>query len=184
MTDFVFDDSDLTANHAQKCIDDAMQGADDGELFIERGVSESLTFDDGRLKTASFDSSRGFGLRCVAGDSTGFAQGTEMSAGALSRAARAVVMAKDGHEGELAEGPKRTNRRLYTDIDPVSEPDFAAKVSLLQEIDAYCRDMSDTVVQVTASVSAERRSISILRPGGARFDDVRPLVRISIAVTT
>lgn len=183
MTDFVFDDSDLSPEFAQKCVDDVMRGADDGELFMERGISESLSFDDGRLKTASFDTSRGYGLRCVAGETTGFAQGTDISPDALTRAASAVVMAKSGHDGTLAISPARTNRRLYTDIDPVSEPGFAVKVDLLQEIDAYCRALSSGVVQVSATVSAERRAISILRPGGARYDDIRPLVRISISVT-
>ena len=44
---------------------DAVAGADDGELFFERRRSESLIFDDGRLKTASFDAAEGFGLRAV-----------------------------------------------------------------------------------------------------------------------
>ncbi len=183
MTDFVFDDSDLTSGFAQKCVDDVMSGADDGELFMERGVSESLTFDDGRLKTASFDTSRGFGLRCVAGETTGFAQSTDLSPGALARAANAVIMAKSGHAGTLSDCPNRTNRRLYVDIDPVSEPDFSGKVELLQEIDAYCRALSSKVVQVSATVSGERRAIAVIRAGGARYDDVRPLVRISISVT-
>lgn len=160
-----------------------MQGADDGELFMERGISEALTFDDGRLKTANFDTSRGFGLRCVAGETTGFAQGTDLSPEALTRAANAVVMAKSGHSGTLALSPARTNRRLYADIDPVSEPSFAVKVELLQEIDAYCRALSSSVVQVSVTVSGEKRAISILRACGERFDDVRPLVRLSIAIT-
>jgi len=102
--DFVFHDSDLDAQQAQ--------------------TSEALTFDDGRLKTASFDSSRGFGLRCVAGETTGFAQGTDLSPGALSRASNAVIMAKAGHKGTLAAAPLRTNTHLYEDIDPIAHPDF------------------------------------------------------------
>ena len=94
MTDFVFDDSALDAKTAQSELDEALRGADDGELFVERSASESLTFDDGRLKTASFDTSRGFGLRCVAGETSGFAQSTELSPGALSRAASAVSLSK------------------------------------------------------------------------------------------
>ena len=44
---------------------DATAGADDGELFLERRQSESLVFDDGRVRTASFDAAQGFGLRAV-----------------------------------------------------------------------------------------------------------------------
>ena len=118
MSDFVFQDCDLTPENAQEQVDQVMHKADDGELFIERSASESLTFDDGRLKTASFDTSRGFGLRCVAGEMSGFAQSTELTPGALSRAADAVVMAKDGHNAMPAPSPQRTNTKLYPDIDP------------------------------------------------------------------
>jgi len=183
MTDFVFDDSALDAKTAQTTLDEALRGADDGELFVERSASESLTFDDGRLKTASFDTSRGFGLRCVAGETSGFAQSTELSPGSLSRAADAVSLSKQGYDGTASASPRRTNISLYPDIDPVASPGFGVKVDLLQEIDAYCRALDPQVVQVTASMSANRRAIAILRAGGERYDDIRPLVRLNIMIT-
>ncbi len=182
MSDFVFEDSELNAETALSQLNETLQGADDGELFVERSASESLTFDDGRLKNASFDTSRGFGLRCVAGDTSGFAQGTEMSPGALARAAKAVIMAKQGYDGTQSESPQRTNNQLYPDIDPVADPGFGVKVSLLEEIDAYCRALDSSVVQVTATLSGNRRAIAILRAGGERYDDIRPLVRLNISI--
>jgi len=113
MSDYIFDDADLSAEQAQGVVDDLLRGADDGELYLERGSSEALTFDDGRLKTASFDSSRGFGLRCVADETTGFAQSTDMSIGALQRAAGAAGIAKSGYSGTAAAHPARTNGSLY-----------------------------------------------------------------------
>ena len=44
---------------------------DDGELFVERSESEAFLFDDGRLKSAAFDATEGFGLRVVAGETAG-----------------------------------------------------------------------------------------------------------------
>ena len=183
MSDFVFEDCELTPQIAQSEVNDVMNKADDGELFIERSASESLTFDDGRLKTASFDTSRGFGLRCVAGEMSGFAQSTELTPGALKRAASAVVMAKDGYNGTATPAPRRTNTRLYPDIDPVASPSFGVKVELLQEIDAYCRALDSSVVQVSVTMSGNRRAVSILRAGGERYDDIRPLVRLNISIT-
>lgn len=185
MSDYLFQACDLSLKSAQFLTNQALDGADDGELFVERGSSESLTFDDGRLKTASFDTSRGFGLRCVAGETTGFAQGTDMSEGALRRAVNAVSLAKAGYQSDNspAPSPARTNTRLYPDIDPVSNPDFAPKVALLQLIDAYVRAKDPRIVQVSVTMSANRRAISILRAGGERYDDIRPLVRLSISVT-
>ncbi len=183
MSDYVFDDSDLSSSAASKIVDETLLGADDGELYVERGESEALTFDDGRLKTATYDSSRGFGLRCVAGETSGFAQSTNLAPDALRRAAAAVVLAKSGHSGSISDSPARTNKALYDDVDPVLTPVFGAKVDLLQEIDAYCRALDPTVVQVSVTLSGSRRAIAILRSGGERFDDVRPLVRLNISIT-
>lgn len=183
MTDYVFEDSELTASRAQTILDETLNGADDGELFIERSASEALTFDDGRLKTANFDTSRGFGLRCVAGETSGFAQSTDLTMSALKRAAGAVVMAKSGHEAHLTDAPRRTNTKLYTDQDPIASPVFGDKVELLQEIDAYCRALDPSVVQVSCTVSSSLRNIAILRGNGQRYDDIRPLVRLNISIT-
>ena len=183
MSDFVFEECDLTQEEAQRQIDGVLKGADDGQLFVERSVSESLTFDDGRLKNASFDSSRGFGLRCVAGEMSGFAQSTDLTSNSLSRAASSVAMVKDGYDGTTSAAPARTNMKLYDDFDPTDNPVFALKVELLQEIDAYCRVLDSSVVQVSVTMSGNRRAISIMRSGGERYNDIRPLVRLNISIT-
>ena len=51
----------------------ALEGADDGELYIEHSQAESLTFDNGRLKGGNFSTDQGFGLRAVAGEAVGYA---------------------------------------------------------------------------------------------------------------
>ncbi len=173
---------DLDLDTARPILDEALRGADDGELFIERGVSESFVFDDGRLRTAAFDQARGFGLRCVAGESTGYAHSSEMTLAALRRAADAAGAARRGHSGTMAEDPRRTNLHLYGDSDPTAAPGFAEKIALLEEIDAYARAADPRVVQVTASLSGGQREIDILRPGGAIYRDVRPLVRLNVSV--
>ena len=38
---------------------EAVRGAEDGELFLERSRSETLVLDDGRVKSASYDASEG-----------------------------------------------------------------------------------------------------------------------------
>lgn len=182
MADFIFDDSDLDAQAAHKILDTTLRGADDGELFVERSASEALSFDDGRLKTASFDTSRGFGLRCVAGEASGFAQSSELSPDSLRRASDAVQLVKVGHDGVMSALPRRTNTALYPDIDPTEDPGFADKVSLLQQIDGFVRALDPEVVQVTVTLAGNRRAIAILKQDGARINDVRPLVRLNIMV--
>ena len=78
--------------------------------------------------------------------------------------------------------PRATNARLYTDANPLTQMDFAAKTSLLQEIDAYARARDPRVVQVMASITGEWQAVQILRPDGQRFADLRPLVRFNVSV--
>src|SRR5439155_8904937 len=67
-------------------LQDTLKGADDGELFVERRQSEATVWEDGRLKSASFDESQGFGLRAISGETAAYAHSTEISAAALRRA--------------------------------------------------------------------------------------------------
>jgi len=86
-------ESSFDETAALQVLRDTVHGADDGELFLERRRSEALVFDDGKLKTASFDASEGFGLRAVRGETAGYAHSTEMSIHALKRAAETARLA-------------------------------------------------------------------------------------------
>ena len=162
---------------------DALKGADDGELFVERSESEAFVFDDGRLKSASYDSAEGFGLRVVAGETAGYAHSSEISEAAIGRASKSAALAKRGYSGVSAEGPRATNAKLYGEDDPLAQPSFSDKVALLQEIDAFARQRDPRVAQVLASLAGERRIVEIVRADGRLIRDVRPLVRINVQIT-
>ncbi|HEX3888948.1 MAG TPA: metalloprotease TldD [Phenylobacterium sp.] len=170
-------------DRAREILGDAIAGADDGELFVERSESESFLFDDGRLKSAAYDSTEGFGLRVVAGETAGYAHASEISEAAVRRAGESARLAKRGYEGVAAEGPRPTNAKLYGEDDPLASPDFSDKVALLQEIDAWARARDPRVVQVMASLAGERRVVEILRADGRLIRDVRPLCRINVQLT-
>lgn len=172
----------LDADAALRILRDATHGADDGELFLERRRSEGIVLDDGRIKTASYDASEGFGLRAVRGDVAGYAHASEISESALLRAVGTVKLAVGGGGGVLAAAPVRTNTRLYGDGDPMMDATFAAKIDILKEIDAYARAMDPRVVQVSATISAGLQEIEILRPEGERYSDVRPMARMNVSV--
>lgn len=162
---------------------DAARGADDADLYIERSRSESFVFDDGRLKSAAFDTDQGFGLRVVAGEAQGSGYASQLTLEAIRRAADTAAQAKRGHSGRLATGPQPTNRRLYAPIDPTLAPAFTGKTNLLAEIDAFARAADPRVVQVSVSLSGSHKEVDILRPDGAHFHDIRPLVRLNVSVT-
>ena len=167
-----------------RAVADALQGADDGELYIESSQGEGLTFDNGKLKGGSFSTDQGFGLRAVAGEAVGYAHSGELSLSALKRAADAAGAVTRGYTGTYAEAPQRSNRKLYGEDNPIGSPSFEEKVRLLQEIDAYLRDKDDRVRQVTASIAASWQSVEIIRADGHRVRDVRPMTRINISVVT
>ncbi len=175
-------DTQIDENAALKILRNATDGADDGELFLERRRSESLLFDDNRLKTASYDAAEGFGLRAVKGETTGYAHSTELTEAALKRAAETARLAVGSGGGVMAPAPQATNQRLYTDADPMADAEFNVKVDTLREIDSFTRALDPRVVQVTASISASLQEIEILRPEGTRVRDVRPMTRVNVSV--
>ena len=66
--DLFFSRTGLDRAAVERITSDALKGADDGEMYLEYRLSESFLFDDGRMKSASFDTTQGFGLRAVAGE--------------------------------------------------------------------------------------------------------------------
>jgi len=173
----------VDARRAHDILGEALTNADDGELFVERSESESFVWDDGRLKSANYDATEGFGLRVVAGETAGYAHAAEISEAAIRRAADSASLAKRGHAGVAAEGPRSTNTKLYGEEDPLASPGFSDKVALLAEIDAFARERDPRVKQVTVNLSGERRMIEILRADGKLVRDVRPLARVNVGVT-
>ncbi|MBO9097510.1 MULTISPECIES: metalloprotease TldD [unclassified Rhizobium] len=173
---------DTDETKLRSIVADALNGADDGELFVEHVQSESLTFDNGRMKGGSFNTEQGFGLRSVAGEAVGYAHAGDLSEAALKRAADAVGAVTRGYAGSYAAAPQRTNTRLYSDENPIGSPSFEDKAKLLQQIDSYLRDKDGKVRQVTASVAASWQVVDILRADGHRVRDIRPMTRINISV--
>jgi TldD protein len=159
-----------------------LEGADDGELYLEYAQSEVLVFDNGRLKQATYNTDQGFGLRAVKDEAVGYAHSSDLSEAALARAADAVGAVKGGYSGRYAEPPVHTNVRLYDDDNPLAAPGFESKVRLLQAIDAHARAKDSRVRQVSVSFGASWQVIEILRGDGESYRDVRPLVRVNVSV--
>lgn len=184
MTDAPFRpfDTALDQDAALSQLRAAVAGADDGELFLERRRSEAIVFDDGRVKTASYDASEGFGLRAVRGQTAGYAHSSEISEASLKRAVETARLAVGDGGGTLADAPQPTNVRLYSDDNPMEDAVFPVKIETLREIDAFARDLDPRVVQVSATLAASCQEVEILRPEGTLVRDVRPMTRLNVSV--
>ncbi|WP_040489834.1 metalloprotease TldD [Fulvimarina pelagi] len=182
MTTSLIDRFDVSQAELEKVLEETLRGADDGELYLEYRESESLAFDNGRLKSGNFGIDQGFGLRAVAGEAVGFAHADEFSLKALKRASDAVSTVKTGYAGTYADPPLGTNTKLYGEENPIGTPTFEERVKLLQSVDKYLRDQGDDVRQVSATVGAQYQVVEILRADGRLVRDVRPLVRFNVSV--
>lgn len=171
----------LTPDEARRITRDILARCDDGELYLQYGVSEVFGFDDGRLKTADYSRDSGFGLRGVSGEMVGFAHANEISAKAINRAGETLQLL-DPTTRAIAPPPSRSNRHLYTEESPLDQIAFADKVALLQKIDAIARAKDPRIAQVSASLSASWNVIEIVRADGFSATDIRPLVRLNVGI--
>jgi TldD protein len=180
--DFFFSNSELDTTRTERILNETLKDMDDGELYLEATQSESFTFDDGRLKAATFDTTQGFGLRAVAGESTGYAHSNELSEDAIKRASATVGIVNAGNTGTMNMAPVRSNKQLYTNENPLGGIAFKEKTALLEEIDAYTRAQDPRIRQVSASLIGSWQAVEIMRAGGHRVRDIRPLVRLNVSV--
>ncbi|MCH8616897.1 metalloprotease TldD [Sphingomonas sp. SM33] len=171
----------LDPEEAKRLASKHLAHCDDGELYLQYSASEAFGFDDGRLKTADYNTGSGFGLRGVAGETTAFSHANEISAAAIDRAA-ATLKLLDPAKGQPAPPPARTNQAMYTSDDPLSAIPFADKVALCQTIDAAARARDPRVAQVAVSLAASWSVIDIVRADGFVAHDVRPLVRLNVQI--
>ena len=177
-----FSNSDLNDSKIDKIVSDSLLKADDGELYLEFCESESFVYDDQRLKSASFDVSKGFGLRAISNESTGYAHSSDINESSLKKASNTVNFVTKGNQGSFNSNFSRTNKKLYHDINPINSSLFSEKVETLKKIDEYARKQNPNVKQVSAALNGEWQVVRIYRPGGILVEDIRPLVRLYISV--
>ena len=69
-----------------KKINQVLENFDDGELFVEEVFSENILFDDNKIKNASYDQDKGFGVRAVENDEVNFTHNSQLNDDAINTA--------------------------------------------------------------------------------------------------
>ncbi|QQR68224.1 MAG: metalloprotease TldD [Alphaproteobacteria bacterium] len=173
----------LDVDSARQSVSEALNGADDGELFVECAASESLVWDDGHLRSASFRQHRGMALRALAGEACVLAHGSEVGHEALDRAGQTVRQALAGRNGVWDSTPIQAAGPCVAEAgDPLREGTMPQRLALLAEMDGLLRARDPRVRQVSLSWNAEIQDVAILRPDGQIVTDHRPLVRAGVNV--
>ena len=158
-------------------------GIDFADLYFQQSMSESWVLEEGIVKDAGYSADRGVGVRSVSGDKTGFSYSGDISALAISQAARAArSIVRQGLSGRV-EALKRVDfHPLYRAENPIPALSSEEKLAILQQADAIAREADSRVKEVTASLSANFEQVLIVASDGTLAADIRPLVRINISV--
>ena len=155
LNEFFSEENSISKKSAETIVNNTLFKCDDGELFLESTVSESLVLDDGKIKNTSYDSSKGYGLRSVNNDITTYSHSNELTEESLKKSAKIILDANKNYSGKINSGPKKTNKYLYTDVNPIEAKKFSEKIDLLNKIDKYLRSKNSYVKQVSSSIFSE-----------------------------
>ena len=156
---------------------------DGGDLYFQVSREEHWALEDGIVKSGSHSIESGVGVRALAGERTGFAYSDEIVPDALLEAARAArAIARSGGDGRTQAWKQVASSRLYLPLDPIESLGDAQKVAALERIDRETRKLDPRVEQVIASIAAVHEVILVADTDGVLAADVRPLVRLNVAV--
>ena len=159
---------------------------DYADVYLQSIYSESWLLEDGRVRQGLSNTHRGFGLRVVRGEKTGFAYADDISGSALDQAVHAAkhIVSTDGERGPhaLAVPTPSESVTLYPGINPLICWNDAKKIDLLQKIDQHARAIDSRIKQVIVSLSGRYEIVLLMNNQGELFHDLRPLVCLSIRV--
>ncbi len=156
---------------------------DSGDLYFQSLSHESWLLEDGLVRSGTYATEQGVGIRAISGEKTGFAYADEIILPSLLQASGAArAIARDGRQGQVQAWKRRSPPALYSHEDPMAVMDAAAKVDLLRQIDAYARSRDPRVSQVIVNLAATHETILVAGTDGTLAADVRPLVRLHVNV--
>jgi TldD protein len=156
---------------------------DYADLYFQLSRDESWSLEDGIVKDGTHSIEQGVGVRALAGEKTGFAYSDEIVLPALTEASHAArAIARSGANTSVQAWRASAGHQLYMAADPLEGMSDAAKVKLLEKIDAEARRLDPRVTQVMASLSASHEVVLVMASDGTVGADVRPLVRMNVSV--
>ena len=178
----ILKNSELDISTASRIVSDTLQKCDDGELFLENSKSESIILDDNKIKSSSYKSDLGYGLRAITGDVVAYSHSSALSKKSLNESSKNLKSTLSSSSGTYNFEINKTNKKYYSEQDPIDAKNFKTKIEILNQVNEYIRKKNSSVRQVTATLLGEHRAIEILRNGGELFSDDRPLVRFNVSV--
>ena len=160
-----FNKSDISRKDAENIVSETLNKCDDGELYLENSKSESIVLDDNKIKSSSYSSDLGYGLRAVTGEVVAYSHSNEISKNSLKQSADNLNSTLKSKKGVYNNEIPKTNEKFYKDLNPIEEKSLNSKLEVLKEVNNYTRAKGGIVQQVTASFAGEHKSVEIIRSG-------------------
>ena len=115
-----FKNSNLTRNQAENIINDSLITKDDGELYLQDSVIESITLDNGKIKNTSYSKQYGMGLRGIIDDVVAYSHTNSVSKKSLLDASENINSTLRNFKSKYHDNSiRRSNENLYTDHNPI-----------------------------------------------------------------
>ena len=178
----ILKNSELDVSSANSIVSETLNKCDDGELYLEDSKSEAIVLDDNKIKSSSYNSNLGYGLRAVTGDVVAYSHSSDLTKKSLNESSKNLKSTLSSSNGTYNFEIKKTNKKYYTEQDPIEAKNFKSKIEILNQVNEYVRKKDNSVKQVTATLLGEHKSIEIIRNGGEILTDERPLVRFNVSV--
>ncbi len=183
-----FEATGMDPVRVQKIVDQELQGCDEGELYFESSVSESMGLSK-RKRQLGFDIELGYGIRYTSDEALAFRCSGDMTEAGILKEAQTVKMIRNSAAGTIVVPssdiilPSAHVTSLYQMDNPLSDFSQGAKIDLIKTISEYLRSKDPRVKDVSVGLSGSYSVVHIMRPGLPAVTDVRPLVRLNVGAT-
>ena len=84
----ILKNSELDISTASSIVSNTLNKCDDGELYLEDSKSESIILDDNKIKSSSYKSDLGYGLRAITGEVVAYSHSSDLSRKSLNESSK------------------------------------------------------------------------------------------------
>jgi len=182
---FFQDRFELTDDSLATALDTALErDIDYADLYFEYTTTDSVSLEEGIVKSGDRHLEQGVGVRAIRGERQGYAHSDDISlesARLAAGTARAIADSTRAHPPVAMSASCPTHDLYPVTLAPTDVP-VTEKVDWLGEIDTYARSRDPKISQVMASIVSQHKHVLVAGSDGTRVADVLPLVRLNVQV--
>ncbi|MCX5801875.1 MAG: TldD/PmbA family protein [Candidatus Eisenbacteria bacterium] len=157
------------------------QGGDFADVYVERILTTTIAFSEGRVESVKYGLDQGAGVRVLRDDQTGYAYCQDLKLPSVIKAARAAAIIASGPRKEkIARLSVRTSGNCVPfslNFLDVKERD---KVAVLEKADAAARAVDSRIAQVKLTYEESIDDFILANSEGVFASDELPMVWITV----